>query len=155
MESGAASPPPHSTGSSPSESCCLRPQAHGFLQEMPCPHILGCALVCSAQPIPNRDEPIHLRPCDCTLCPVSSRWICAKHVVSSQQTSALYCSGEPSHQRAVQMSPALRSRPVFLPASPPINSQFCLGSLSLCILHGGPHISLINKVRKTGPLRKS
>lgn len=122
-----------------------------------CPVLTPWAVFWCAQPVPNRDEParLHLHPCDCMLCPVDSKWLCAKHVVSSQQRSALGCSGEPSCQRTAQISPALRSRPAFPPASPPINSQLCLGSLSLRILHGGPHISLINKVRKTGPLRKS
>lgn len=159
MGSGAASPPLRSTGSSPGESCCLRPQGCSWISAgnalSPHPGLCFGMLCHDAQPVPNKDEPIHLHPCDCTLCPVSSKWICAKHVVSSQQRSALGCSGEPICQRAAQMSPALWSRPAFPPSSPPINSQLCLGSLSLRILHGGPHISLINKVRKTGPLRKS
>lgn len=90
------------------ESCCLRPQGCSWIPAgnalSPHPGLCFGVLCHNTQPIPKRDEPIHLHlhPCDCTLCPVGSKWICAKHVLSSQQRPALGCSGGPSHQRAAQ-----------------------------------------------------
>jgi len=62
---------------------------------------------------------------------------------------------EPNPDRVAKMSPALWLRPAFPQHRLPLIASSVSGSLSLRIPHGGPLISLINKVRKTGPLRKS